>query len=755
MARQPDNAPIRPASPPGEEEALGRLSAFLRSQERVEAVLIDDRRRTVALATLGEVDPEELEASLRSALQALEGSYPSGVGEGISVRHLPEQTLLEKASCPTAPRFWKWREFAWPQGSLPDPEESLPAEGAEWKMLALQAAVCAVALVSAWGLSHFPGVSPLWVKGMYLLSLVAGGWDAAIDAWAKLRRRELDIHFLMLSVAAGAVAIGAWAEGALLLFLFSASGALEHFVLHRTYREIRSLHDAAPRYGRVLLADGGEEMREVDRLRPGDRLRVLPDELFPVDLEITGGETACDESNLTGEAIPVPKSRGETAWAGTLNLWGVVSGTVLRPVEESALQKIIHLIRHAEHLRAPSQRFTDRFGSHYTLAILGLVTVMFFFWWLALGLPAFANTSESTSAFYRAMTLLVVASPCALVLSIPSAILAAIAWGAKRGILFRGGAAIERLAEVDVVALDKTGTLTTGELTVVAVESFPAGREGEVLEVALALEANSNHPLARAITAHGRRLGVEPQKVVTEFQSLSGKGVQAKVDERTTFLGRRELLAVGALKERLAAVPEPAFSQTEVWVLHEGLLGRLLLEDVVREESRAVLETLKAHGIATVMLTGDRRPVAEKVAAELGVGEVRAGLHPEEKVAAIVELTRAGRKVAMVGDGVNDAPSLAAAHVSIAMGGRGSDAALEQSDIVLMHDRIERLLAAWRGSLTARRIIRQNLAISVGMVVVMATASLFGVVPLTLGVLMHEGSTLLVCLNSLRLLFYK
>jgi Cd2+/Zn2+-exporting ATPase len=341
-----------------------------------------------------------------------------------------------------------------------------------------------------------------------------------------------------------------------------------------------------------------------------------------------------------------------------------------------------------------------------------------------------------------------------LVLSIPSAILAAIAWGARRGILFRGGAAIEKLAEVDTVAMDKTGTLTEGNLRVTLVESFPSGLEAEVLRLAVTLDANSNHPIARAITQYAKGQGIEPGKLL-EFQSIPGVGLRGRTAEGVTYVGRREIMDQGDFATWLKDVPDAPPGFSEVWVLHPGTMGRVLLKDEIREGSRAVLAQLAAENVMTVMLTGDRRAAAIQVAQELGVTDVRAGLHPEGKVTAIQEFTKHGRKVAMIGDGVNDAPSLAAAYVSIAMGARGSDAALEQADVVLMQDKIEKLLSARHISQSARRIIRQNLAISLGSVVIMAVASLFGIVPLTVGVLTHEGSTVLVCLNSLRLLFVK
>jgi Cd2+/Zn2+-exporting ATPase len=473
--------------------------------------------------------------------------------------------------------------------------------------------------------------------------------------------------------------------------------------------------------------------------------------MFPADGDVVKGRTASDESTLTGEAQPVEKSPGEPVFSGTLNLWGVVEVVVRRLPSESTLQKIIRLIQTAQKLKAPSERFTDKFGAKYTLFALGLTAAMFFVWWLGFRLPPFTNTAEHTSAFYRAMTLLVVASPCALVLSIPSAVLAAIAWGARNGILFRGGAAIEKLAEVDLVALDKTGTLTTGELSVVGSESFPPGREQEVIELAFALERNSQHPIARAITYYGKKHGVR-ETPVEEFESITGQGLRGRQGGASVLLGRRELLEEGPLAGWAKKLPPASAELAEVWVVAKDLIGRVLLRDEIRTQSRDVLARLRVGGIKTVMLTGDRSHAAEAVAREIGIDEVKAGLTPEDKVAAIQAFREQGYKVAMVGDGVNDAPSLAAAHVSVAMGARGSDAALEQSEVILMNDRIDHFLSALRLSRRARKIIRQNLAVSLGVVVIMVLAAGLGVVPLTVGVFAHEGSTVVVCLNSLRLL---
>ncbi len=727
------------------------LAEFLKREPGLEALRLDPAARKVAVATLGDVDVEALRARLAATLSAIEAQLGAEVSPpaGYAVRREGKVTEFAEVHCATAPSFWRWREFAWPEPA----ETGAPAvEEPEWKELALLAAVCGAAGLAGFLSARF-GWGPAWVStAFYAVALLAGGWDAAKDTWENIRARKLDIHFLMLAVAAGAVAIGAWGEAALLLFLFSASGAMEAFALDRTHREVNALLKSAPKYASLVLPDGGEREVPVEQLAIGDRVLVRPGGAFPADGEIAKGRSASDESALTGESLPVEKAVGDPVFSGTLNLWGAVEFNVQRLPSESTLQKIIRLIQTAQKLRAPSERFTDKFGGKYTLAVLAVCATMFLVWWRVLDVPAFANVGGQTSAFYRTMTLLVVTSPCALVLSIPSAILAAIAWGARHGVLFRGGGAIEKLAGINTIALDKTGTLTTGELAVTGYESFPPGREQEVMELALALEVNSQHPLARAIVRDARARGVK-ERNLDDFQSLTGQGVRGKVDGAQILLGRRELLERGPLAEWARTLPPAPAELAEVWVVAPEVVGRVLLRDELRSASRDVLSQLKASGIRTVMLTGDRRQTAEAVARELGLDEVRAGLSPEEKVEAIQGLRAEGGRVAMVGDGVNDAPSLAAADVSVAMGARGSDAALEQAEVILMHDRIENVLAALRVSRRARAVIRQNLAISLGVVALMAVAAIFGVVPLAVGVAAHEGSTVVVCLNSLRLLF--
>ena len=633
------------------------------------------------------------------------------------------------------------------------PPSSDSIEG-EWRHQLAAAAACALFAATAWIVSHQPTSSFL-----YLLAYVAGSWFAAAETIEKLRERSIDVHFLMLAVAAGAAAIGQWAEGAVLLFLFSFAGALEHFALERTQREIRALIHSAPKKATLIAADGSESEVPVESLQISQRIRILPGALFPVDGEILSGTTAADESALTGESIAIEKQSGDSIMAGTLNLWGAVDVRVTRIAEQSALRKIIRLIQEAQKQKAPSQRFTDRFGSGYTIGILSLTAGMFFYWWQFRHMSAFASSTAQNSAFYHAMTLLVVASPCALVLSIPSAILAAIAAGARQGVLFRGGAAVEQLAAIDIVAMDKTGTLTTGELRVESVESFPPGRELEVGEWAFALERLSNHPLARAVTEYGKRNKLA-ERPLTRFASLTGLGLEAESPETglRIRLGRREWALEPSAAESLRSASDAAVIQTsEVWLSCTGaqtqpLVGKLSLRDDIRPAAAATVAALHRRGLKTVVLTGDRAAAAAHLQSILGVGEIRAQLKPEEKLAFIAGLSREGHRVAMIGDGINDAPSLAAAHVGVAMGARGSDAALEQADLVLMHDRLENFLVAYDLSSRARKVILQNLCISLGVLLILLALALTGSVPLTLGILGHEGSTLIVVINSLRLM---
>ena len=611
---------------------------------------------------------------------------------------------------------------------------------ASWKPAALRAALCLLLYIGGWLAAWLTGNgASLW---LFAAACVPGVWGLVQESWDDLIARRLDIHFLMLAAAVASAALGAWPEAALLLVLFSGSEALEDYAHYRTETALASLFKDAPRTALRIMPDGTAQDVPVESLTPGMVIRIQPGQLVPVDVLITAGESECDESSLTGEAIPVGKSPGSESMGGTLNLSGLLTAEVLRPASQSALQQIMELIRDAQQRKAHAQRFTDRFGTGYTALVLVSCTLLFLMWWLLLHLTA-------ADAFYRAITVLIVASPCALVLSVPSAILAAIARGARTGVIFRGGSAIEDLAKVDAIALDKTGTLTTGELQVEEVHTF-TGEETALRHAAFNLSRQSTHPLSRAIVR--KFTATDTVEEPAGFTNVPGNGVSGTLGGGEWRMGKRTWIAEFApsLPDEDSVARAPVHS--EVWIAGPGVTGCLWLRDQPRTEAAALLAEMHAAGIRTIMLTGDRPQAAQAVAKITGVQEVHAGLLPGQKTDIIRQLQKEGRHVAMVGDGVNDAPALTAADVGIAMGLRGSDAAREQADLVLSRDRLDALLDAWHLSRRAVRIMRQNVIVALGMVAGMVLVSVITEIPLWLGVLTHEGSTAAVVLNSLRLL---
>ena len=587
-------------------------------------------------------------------------------------------------------------------------------------------------------LLHRGGVGPAAIALCFTVAYLTGGWFAIQDVGHALKRGKVDIHFLMIAVALGALAVNAWTEGATLLFLFSLSNALEQFANYRTRKSIEALLKTAPKYA---LRRENQTWIEfpVEQIEPGDELLVKPGELFPVDGVVIEGATSADESALTGEAIPIAKQTGDAVSGGTLNVDGQCVMRVTRALEESALSRIVSLIEVAQQQKAPAQRFTDAFSRYYTWAALSLSALVFVVL-LLLHRPA-------ANAFYRAMTVLVVASPCALVLSIPSAILVAIAAGARRGILFRGGVAIENLAGATQFAFDKTGTLTKGALFVARVTAFEPQTEEGVLQIAASVAQFSTHPLARAVAAEAQKRKL-PLLKANDFLNVAGFGMEASIDGARVFIGNRRLL-----QDRGVALPVIASgSEAEVWIASTQPLGVIYLRDEIRLAAKSVVDFLKQAGVSVTLLTGDRPGPAGMVADQVGIEDVRAEMTPQAKLQCIHDWRAEGKKVAMVGDGINDAPSLTAADVSIGMGARGSDAALEQADIILMHDKIENVEQAFRLSRRARAVIRQNIAISLGVILVLIVSALAEQINLTAGVIGHEGSTVLVILNGLRLL---
>jgi len=605
------------------------------------------------------------------------------------------------------------------------------------RVMLLLAVACGLSTLIGFALER-AGFSPAFSATFFAVAYFTGGWFATQDLWHALKHRKIDIQFLMVAVAVGALFVKAWTEGATLLFLFSLSNGLEQFANFRTRKSIESLLKVAPKH--ALRRENGRWTEvAIEKLQIGDELLVKAGELFPVDGVVIEGATSADESALTGEALPVVKQPGDAVSGGTLNLDGQSVIRATRRLEESALNRILALIEVAQQQKAPAQRFTDSFSRYYTWVALSLSAVVFAVLTLL--------HQPMTSAFYRAMTVLVVASPCALVLSIPSAILVAIAAGARRGILFRGGVAIENLAGATQFAFDKTGTLTKGALIVARIDPFGSQTEGGVLQIAASVAHFSTHPLARAIAAEAEKRKL-PLLTATDFLNVAGLGMEASIAEKRLFVGSRRLM-----RDRGIALPAiESTNEAEVWIGSEEAVGVIYLRDEIRPAAKHVIDFLKRFGLSVTLLTGDRVGPAAMVGEQVGITDVRAELSPQAKLNCIHDWRASGKKVAMVGDGINDAPSLTAADVSIGMGARGSDAALEQADIVLMHDKIENVEGAFRLSRRARSIIRQNIVISLGVILFLIVSALAEKINLTAGVIGHEGSTVIVILNGLRLL---
>ena len=605
------------------------------------------------------------------------------------------------------------------------------------RVMLLLAVACGLSTLIGFALERVE-FSPAFGAVCFAVAYVTGGWFATQDLWHALKHRKIDIQFLMVAVAIGALFVKAWTEGATLLFLFSLSNGLEQFANFRTRKSIESLLKVAPKH--ALRRESGRWTEvAIEKVQIGDELLVKAGELFPVDGVVIEGATSADESALTGEALPVVKQSGDAVSGGTLNLDGQSVIRATRRLEESALNRIVALIEVAQQQKAPAQRFTDSFSRYYTWVALSLSVVVFAIL-LLLQRPF-------TDAFYRAMTVLVVASPCALVLSIPSAILVAIAAGARRGILFRGGVAIENLARATQFAFDKTGTLTKGALIVARINSFHSQTEDDVLQIAASVAHFSTHPLARAIAAEAENRNL-PLVIATDFLNVAGLGMEASISKKRIFVGSRRLM-----RDRGIALPAIASTnEAEVWIGSEQALGVIYLRDEIRPAAKGVITFLKGSGLSVTLLTGDRLGPAAMVADYVGITDVRAELSPQAKLKCIHDWRASGKKVAMVGDGINDAPSLTAADVSIGMGARGSDAALEQADVVLMHDKIENVEGAFQLSRRARSVIRQNIVISLGVIFLLLVSALAEKINLTAGVIGHEGSTVIVILNGLRLL---
>ncbi|MES2968303.1 MAG: cation-translocating P-type ATPase [Pseudomonadota bacterium] len=577
---------------------------------------------------------------------------------------------------------------------------------------------------------------------------LAGGLPAAARALAELwTDRVLDIDLLMVIAALAAASVGAVLEGAVLLTLFSLSSTLEHRAMGKARRAVEALMSLRPDSALLRSSDGTTQEVPVGTLVQGDVVVLRPGARVPVDGRINDGEGSIDESTITGESVPVHKGPGALVHEATVNLNGVLLVQVVRPVAESTVARMIALVTEAQGMKAPSERFSAWFGQRYTVAVL-VGSVGFFLLFLALGW-------ELRDALYRAATILVAASPCAVVISVPAAILSALSAAARGGVLFKGGAALETLADVKIFAFDKTGTLTTGRAEVTRVVALH-GDEDSFLSAIAGLEAQSEHPIADAVRRTMAERGLTPVSVAS-VSAQPSQGITGVDAQGPLWAGNPRMVArMGATLDHPALAGMQDGSETVIYLGRgDQLLGALTVADQPRDTSARGLAALRTAGIARiVMMTGDRRRVALRIGAALGLTEaaIHADLMPADKVRLVDSLTREG-KVAFVGDGVNDAAALARADVGIAMGAAGSEVALQAAEVALLSENMERLAAAHRLARRTARIIRQNLAFALGAMVVLVIGGLFFDLPLPLAVVGHEGGTLLVVLNGLRLLF--
>jgi Cd2+/Zn2+-exporting ATPase len=628
---------------------------------------------------------------------------------------------------------------------------------------------CGAVLGIGFAIEKLVAGAPSWLPlACYLTAYVLGGFFTVREAIDNLRMRRFEIDTLMLVAAAGAAALGAWAEGALLLFLFSFGHALEHYAMGRAKRAMEALAELAPKTA-LVRREGKISEISVDTLVVGDIVVVKPNARLPADGFLTLGSSSINQAPVTGESIPVDKTAvtdtdqaranpdrvdaASRVFAGTINGSGAIEIEVTRLSTDSALAKVVKMVSEAETQKSPTQRMTDRFERVFVPVVLGLAVLLLFAWVVV--------DEPFRDSFYRSMAVLVAASPCALAIATPSAVLSGVARAARGGVLVKGGGPLENLGSLTAIAFDKTGTLTEGQPKITDVVAMTGIAEDRLLTTAVAVEALSDHPLAAAIVKDGRtRLNDAALPQASDLESLTGRGVRATLEGDPVTIGKAEMFGkdgIAALTdETMAAVERLRAGGRTTMVVRRGEvdLGVIGLMDTPRTAAKATLATLRTLGITRmIMISGDNQAVADAIAREVGIDEAWGDLMPEDKVEAIKKLHGDG-KVAMVGDGVNDAPAMANATVGIAMGAAGSDVALETADVALMADDLAHLPFAVGLSRQTRSIIRQNVFVSLGVVAILVPATIFGL-GIGAAVAMHEGSTLLVVVNALRLLAYR
>ncbi|MEX2170823.1 MAG: cation-translocating P-type ATPase [Pirellulales bacterium] len=591
--------------------------------------------------------------------------------------------------------------------------------------------------------------APWQAKVFYGLAALAGAWSVIPKAWYAARRLQPDMNLLMTVAVAGAIAIGEWFEAAAVAFLFSLSLLLESWSVGRARRAVAALMQIAPPMARVLRENGSTEEIAPDQVSVGATLVVKPGEKIPLDGRVKEGESDVNQAPITGESQPVIKKPGDDVFAGTINGDGALQIESTKPSTDTTLAKIIRMISAAQSRRGPSEQWVEKFARIYTPVVMLLAAVVFL-------IPTLAFGRDISIWFYRALVLLVIACPCALVISTPVSIVAGLTAAARQGVLIKGGVYLEAPAYLNAIALDKTGTLTAGRPQVVEIVPLSGHDERELIERAAGMEQHSEHPIARAVLDYAAAHDITPSKTAN-FQVIKGKGATATFGDREFWLGSHRYLEergqeTDEIHQRLESMS--GLGRTVVVVGHDQhVCGLIALADEVRPGIRKTLDDLRAAGIKhLIMLTGDNRPTAEAIAKETGVDEFLAELLPEDKVAAVEALVSKYERVAMVGDGVNDAPALARATIGIAMGSAGTDAAIETADIALMSDDLTRLPWLIRHSRRTLTIIRQNIAFSLAVKALFVVLTLIGISSLWGAIAADTGASLLVIFNGLRLL---
>jgi len=642
---------------------------------------------------------------------------------------------------------------------------TIPAEGLRsWyqeNREVLFSLIAGLLLLIGWLGGTFLGFPSLVSTGFYLAAYLFGGWDISQHAWHAIKERHFDTDLLMVMAALGAAFLGEFAEGALLLFLFSLGHALEERALDRARAAVRALADLAPKTA-LVRRDGKEQELPVESLQLEDVVIVRPGVRIPVDGVILDGRSGVDQASVTGESLPVDKVPGDAVFASTVNGEGALEVKVTRLAKDSTLSRVMKMVEEAQAQKSPTQQTVEKFERVFVPGVLILTALVI------IVPPLFGFPFRES--FLRAMTLLVAASPCALALGTPATILAGVAQAARNGVLVKGGAHLENLGRLKAIAFDKTGTVTHGKPEVTDIVVFPASgaalseskgwKEADLISLAAGAESRSAHPLAQAVVRAAQTQGA-PVSVIDEVESLTGRGLRAISNGKTVWIGNQKLMdEAGVPLSPDALKHAQSFQQagkTLMWVaVDKTAVGVIALADTLRSEASSTMQALKAAGVShTIMLTGDNERSASAISAQIGLTEFRADLLPEDKLTVIRELVKNYGQVAMIGDGVNDAPALANATVGIAMGGAGTDVALETADVALMGDDLSKLPFAVGLGRATRAIIVQNLFISLGVIALLIITSLTGIVSIGIAVVFHEGSTLVVVANALRLLGYK